>query len=248
MIRPFAQFYDVIYGDKDYNYDISVYGKLVGDSDWRSQTILEIGTGTGNQALILAPLVNHIFCCETDADFLAIFKNKIAAGLLRNVTVLEGPIELAQELKCDTSVAFFHVINYVGPKDLGRFLNGLARRMKPGAPFVADLWQAEAVYLSPPKSETRRKVIHGSEVEIEIIPVFNSDNSTVTLQYKIELIHMGKVVRFEESLNLYLWTREELAWHFSRSGFVDLQFWDYRHYPQPATEDSWKMWLRCYRS
>jgi len=248
MVRQFVKYYDLIYDDKDYTYDVEVFKELTKNLDWSDLDILEIGAGTGNQTKLLARDARQVFCCETDPDFIDVFRNKLAASPLKNVALWAQPIEQAPERKFGAAVAFFHVINYIRSDALASFLAGLARRMRPGAPFVADLWQGEAVFLSPPKPERRMKKVDSYEIDINIDPHFDRLNASVRLDYAITLAGDGQIERFTESLELQLWMREQLGRHFRDAGFSDLEFWDYRAFPRAADAESWRMWLRCYRS
>jgi SAM-dependent methyltransferase len=248
MINPFVASYDLLYADKDYRQDIQAFTSLTPNLDYKTSSLLEIGAGTGNQSCLLAPLFKAVTCCETNADFGMLLKKKLESQALRNVDVLETPIELVPAKPYDAAVAFFHVINYMDEIQLTAFLSGLAKNLKPGAPFVADLWHEEAVCLSPPRAETRQKCIDGRDITVEINPTFNKETKRVSLDYHVEITDSKDTLKFHERLNLHLWLKSELETRFHEAGFMELQFWDYRTFPQPLAPESWRMWMRCFRS
>ena len=231
MPRPFARHYDAIYADKDYGADVAAFESLAGAGAGRK--LLEIGAGTGNHTLRLAARAGRLVSIEVDADFGEILERKVAGA----ATVFLGPLQRLEESDFDAAAAFFHVLNYIRGDELPSFLDALAARLKPGAPFVTDLWNAAAVATDPPRAVIRRK----PRVVQEIFPVV--DGRRVTLRYKVTVD--GEA--FEEQLVLHMWPMEELEAMLKKAGFRDVVFRDYRDCGAAATQGSWKLWLRAVR-
>jgi SAM-dependent methyltransferase len=247
MPRPFAQHYDDIYADKNYQRDIEVFEQLAGAAPLANKHVLELGAGTGNHSFRLAPKVSRLVSIEIDTDFAAILRAKLAGAAMPNIAFFDDPVEKLSEMGFDAAVAFFHVLNYIGPQQLTMFLNGLAARLKPGACFVGDLWNGAAALLDPPRAETRQKNFADKSVTQEIRPTLDRARHTVTLDYEIEIAAGGRSERFSERILLYLWQREEWVSAFARAGFSQVNFWDYQLFPQPAGPQSWRLWLRAIR-
>ncbi|MBY0428468.1 MAG: rRNA adenine N-6-methyltransferase family protein, partial [Alphaproteobacteria bacterium] len=74
-MRPFVQYYDAIYSDKNYRADTDILRGLVTSSVRPS--ILEIGSGTGNQTLLLQEWAD-VTAVETDTDFAQCLRKKCA--------------------------------------------------------------------------------------------------------------------------------------------------------------------------
>ena len=247
MPRPFVQNYDVIYADKNYDQDIEVFESLVDAAPLIEKRVIEIGGGTGNHTVRLARKVGGLVSIETDADFAAILRQKLADRNLRNVTFFECPVENLAARGFDAAAAFFHVLNYLGPRQLTLFLDGLADRMKPEACFVADLWNGAVALLDPPRDEIRRKTVGNKEITQKIHPSLDAIRHTVTLNYEIAIVGGGEIEKFNERIDLYLWQGEELTAAFGQAGFSRVTFWDYGQFPQPAGPQSWRLWLRAFR-
>lgn len=239
MTRPFVAHYDEIYVDKDYGKDIRDFLAMSGAGS--ASRVLEIGAGTGNQTLRLAAVTSSVTAVEIDADFATAAKRKLAS--VPNVEVHRGPLESLVGSDFDAAAAFFHVLNYVA--DLPAFAAAVAARLRPGAPFVADVWNVEAVALDPPRAETRVKPIPGGEVRQTIEPTLDLPNQRVRLHYDVTLVRGGDETRFTEDLDLLLWTRRDLEDAFTARGFRSVEFWDYRKFPAPARDTSWRLWLRA---
>jgi SAM-dependent methyltransferase len=227
MPRPFVEHYDAVYADKDYDADIAAFESLAGPLAGRK--VLEIGAGSGNHSLRLAARAARLVSVEIDPDFGEVLQRKGIACFI-------GPLQELPERQFDAAAAFFDVLNYVD--QMPAFLAALAERLKPGAPFVTDLWNAAAVAADPPRAEHRRKP---GGVEQKIRPEVHGRN--VTLHYRVRV---GEE-RFTERLALHLWFQEELRTMLEQAGFADIAYWDYRRYPAAAGAGSWKLWLRATR-
>jgi len=245
--RPFARRYDAIYADKDFGQDVTVFESLAGTAALAGKTVLEIGAGTGNHTLRLAQKVGKLVSVEIDADFAAVLRAKLAVCAPENLRFFDRPVESLSETGFDAAVAFFHVVNYVGPDSAASFLAALAARLKPGAHFVADLWNGSAALLDPPREEVRRKTAGTTQIVQHIRPRMDAARRTVTLNYEIALDEEDGREQFTECIELYLWLREELASALQQAGFSDVTFWDYRLFPASARPDSWRLWLRAVR-
>jgi SAM-dependent methyltransferase len=245
MARQFVQFYDDIYADKDYAKDIRDFQALSELERIERPRILEIGAGTGNQTVRLAGLVRELVSVEIDPDFAEMLATKVEAAALGNVAIATCPLDQVRAGDFDAAAAFFHVLNYVG--DLGAFAAALASRLRPGAWFVADLWNRDAVYRDPPRAETRIKTARRGPVTQTIEPTVDRARHRVRLHYDIAVDLGGETVRFTEDLDLFVWSRSEVERAFADAGFDSMSFWDYRSYPAAARDDSWGLWLRARR-
>src|SRR5262249_54272525 len=91
MPRPFARHYDAIYADKDYGRDLAALEALLEGRALRNGRLLELGAGTGNHTLRLAPRVGELASVEIDRDFAEVLSTKVAAAGARNVRVYSCP-------------------------------------------------------------------------------------------------------------------------------------------------------------
>lgn len=248
MARPFARDYDVIYADKDYDKDIEVFQALTGMPSLAGTKVLEIGAGTGNHTVRLAPEVGELVSVEIDSDFVEVLRGKIAAGGAKNTLVFDRPVEYLPESEFDAAAAFFHVLNYISPDRLESFFGALAKRLRSGARFVADAWNGSAVMLDPPRDEIRRKTAGTTQVVQRIRPRIDVTRRRVTLDYEIDLEREGRTTKIVERIELYLWLPEDLKSMLQRAGFSDVAFWDYRLFPGRARPDSLRLWLCAVRN
>ena len=247
MVRPFARHYDAIYSDKDYDADIDVLLTLCSDKNLSRGRVLEIGAGTGSHTVRLAPRVKELVSVEIDLDFAVLARQKLAKGTSANVQFSSNPVAELAEGEFDGAAAFFHVLNYVPRNARLSFLKALGARLVPGAWFVTDMWNGDAVLRDPPRCETRNKEVGTTTVRQKISPALNAATSAVTLSYEIEVCQSGHTESFAEELKLCIWPLSEIKELLMAAGFTDIQFWDWRRFPAPATSDSWRVWMRAIR-
>jgi predicted O-methyltransferase YrrM len=243
MPRPFAEHYDLIYCDKDYASDAALVAGFWNRPDMDRMRMLEIGAGTGNHSMLLAPRVRELVSVEIDADLASVARRKLAESGLGNIRLVEQPLAALPPEPFDHACALFHVLNYVFPAAMPEFLGALAARMKPGSRFVADLWNGEAALADPPRRESRTKSCGTAQIRQHILPELDAAERRVTLNYDIEISGPKLSARFQERLALHLWTLPVLQDHFTRAGFGDIAFYDYVRFPARASKQSWRVWM-----
>ena len=99
-----------------------------------SDTVLELGCGTGTTALALAPSVSHILATDVSDAMLAKGRDKAQTAGATNVDFLQSDTRDAPEGPFDVVLAFnlLHLI-----KDMDRALADIAKRTKPGGLFIS---------------------------------------------------------------------------------------------------------------
>jgi SAM-dependent methyltransferase len=247
VVRPFARHYDSIYADKDYDSDIGVLSALCGSKQLSTSRVLEIGAGTASHTVLLASRAKELVSVEIDLDFATLARQKVEAAAHTNVKLSNRPLGQLADGGFDGAAAFFHVLNYIAPDDRLVFLKALSARLVPGAWFVTDMWNGDVVMREPPRRETRDKTFGTTTIRQKIVPTIDARARTVTLGYEIDVRQGGTNERFAEELKLYIWPMSDLEKMLVEAGFTDVQFWDWRRFPAPATDDSWRVWMRAIR-
>jgi ubiquinone/menaquinone biosynthesis C-methylase UbiE len=101
-----------------------------------SDTVLEIGCGTGTTALRIAPAVARLVATDISSEMIAIAREKVAASGQANIELHAAPADLApgQDGTYDAVLAF-NVLHLVA--DRPALLAHVRRVMKPGGLFVS---------------------------------------------------------------------------------------------------------------
>jgi predicted O-methyltransferase YrrM len=224
-----------------------VLSMLCGDKDLFESRVLEIGAGTGSHTVRLASRVKELVSVEIDPDFAKLARQKVKAASNANVSFSFSPLEQLASGSFDGAAAFFHILNYIPQANRLLFLEALSARLRPGAWFVTDLWNGDAVMRDPPRRETRNKTHGAMAIQQAITPALDVSSNTVTLAYQIDIRNGDGIESFAEELKLYIWPLSDLEGMLGEAGFSDVQFWDYRRFPDVATSDSWRVWMRAIR-
>jgi protein-L-isoaspartate(D-aspartate) O-methyltransferase len=95
-----------------------------------NHTVLEIGTGCGYQAAVLAPLASHVYTIEIVPELARAAAGRLASLGYRNVTVKEGDGYRGWPEKAP----FDRIILTAAPRELPR---ALVDQLKPGGRLVA---------------------------------------------------------------------------------------------------------------
>jgi SAM-dependent methyltransferase len=226
MPRPFAEHYDLIYCDKDYAADAAIICRFWDRPGMDQIRMLEVGAGTGNHTMLLAPKVKELVSVEIDLDLVEIARCKIAESGLANVRLVQEPLATLPPEPFDHACALFHVLNYIFPEVMPDFARDLAARMKPGSRFVADLWNGDAALADPPRAEIRNKSLGKMRIRQDIRPELYPAERQVVLNYTIGISGPEISEQFLERLELHLWALPVLEDLFKRAGFGRITFYE----------------------
>lgn len=99
-----------------------------------SDTVLELGCGTGTTAIALAPSVSHIIATDVSDAMLAKGRDKARDRGVGNVDFVQADSADAPQGPFDAVLAFnlLHLI-----EDMDDALAGIAKRIKPGGVFIS---------------------------------------------------------------------------------------------------------------
>jgi SAM-dependent methyltransferase len=206
--------------------------------------LLELGAGTGNHTVRLAPMVRELTSLEIDTEFAQLARRKVAP--IANAKVVASDLQTLDAKPFDGAVAFFNVLNYIDGEHIEGVLSALSARLRPGGWLLTDLWNCKVVLADPPRPEVRKKSVLDLELTQTIRPVLDPASRCVTLNYEIDV--QGRVARrFTERITMHLHALDELQSSLERTGFTDVHIYDRRHFPSYATDKSWQVWLTASR-
>jgi ubiquinone/menaquinone biosynthesis C-methylase UbiE len=162
--REYADLYDLLYSDKDYEAECNLVEEVFRRyGTGRVHTILDLGCGTGNHAVVLAQRGYQVTGVDRSPEMLARAREKVSLDpLCRSTnppTFYQGDVrqlELGQQF--DAVLMMFAVLGYqLTNDDVSAALRTVRRHLKPEGLFVCDVWYGPAVIAMRPSE--RAKVI-----------------------------------------------------------------------------------------
>lgn len=154
----YANYYDLIYKDKDYEKEVDFLEEIFGTN--KPRNILEVGCGTGNYTRILLERGYDVVGMDVSQDMLKIARSKCKCKLIN------GDVRyFSLNEKFDACIAMFTVMGYIlEDSDIIKALKNVYRHLKIGGIFVFDVWNGLAVMRFLP--EQRIKKVENDEIKI----------------------------------------------------------------------------------
>lgn len=181
--QAYSEYYDLLYQDKNYDAEVQYVHALIQKHTSKTGSILEIGSGTGKHAKLLAKHGYTVTGVERSADMVQIANQQKT----ENVTFLVGDLnETNLDEQFDVSISLFHVVSYMTDNDtLLATFRKVAGYLKPGGVFIFDVWYSPAVNHQVP--ETRIKRLKNDRVSVTRLaePVIHYRENIVDVNYEV---------------------------------------------------------------
>lgn len=181
VFDAYSRYYDLLYRDKDYPAEVEYICDLLSHHGVSGLDILELGSGTGKHARLLAGCGYRVTGIELSAEMVA------QAVVTEGVSCLQGDICTVQlGRKFDAVLSLFHVISYqVSNLALHSVFARAAEHLERGGLFVFDVWYSPAVLAQRP--EVRAKRMADETVEITRIaePTMFPNENRVDVKYTV---------------------------------------------------------------
>lgn len=219
----YANAYDELYSDKDYDAECALITKVIGDSDNDVRSILDIGCGTGGHLVPLAQQGYHLTGIDPSSSMLELARGKLVGSKI------DGSADLinttAAEFSCskkhDFAIMMFAVIGYhTSNADIIACLKNIRRNLRPGASLVFDFWYGPAVLHDEPSD--RVKVIDARDEKIIRITNTHMDSLSHTADVTFETIRIsGNIVVSgeKETHKMRYFFPQEIAMFLDIAGF-----------------------------
>ncbi|MFZ9695878.1 MAG: class I SAM-dependent DNA methyltransferase, partial [Chitinophagaceae bacterium] len=155
VFGSYAQYYDLLYQDKDYQKESQFIIQILKQYSPEAQKILELGCGTGRHAEYLLQEGYQVTGVERSPEMLSICRQRheqLSVDQQCNMKIIEGDLRtLELNQKFDVVLALFHVISYqTTNNDLQSAFATVCKHLKPGGVFLFDVWYGPAVLSNRP--------------------------------------------------------------------------------------------------
>ena len=197
IFEKYSDYYDLIYGDKDYESEAEYVHNIIKKYGPNFKNILEFGSGTGKHAQILTKFGYKIHGVELSQKMVS--GTKIVPGF----TCQQGNIENIKLNKSfDIVLSLFHVLSYqITNKQLKDVFSNAAAHLKKNGLFIFDFWFSPAIYTNKPS--VRIKKVKNKNIEITRIakPIILPKENRVDVNYEISVTNLTtkKIEIFNET-------------------------------------------------
>lgn len=241
--EQYANSYDDLYRDKDYEKECDYLEALFKKFDYKPMRILDLGCGTGGHALILAKRGYKVTGVDKSEQMLVLARNKATdAGL--DVEFIQGDIsKLGLNRKFDAVISMFAVMGYQTTNNALAAACRLAHEsLVPDGLFIFDCWYGPAVLSDRPTP--RIKEIKLSEME-KIIrftePCVDLMKHTVEVNFKVWNISCNTICETDETHNMRFLFPQEIRYFLEVAGFNNVHIWPFLGLDRDLTENDWNM-------
>jgi SAM-dependent methyltransferase len=190
IFNNYARYYDLLYQDKDYTGETEFIHQLIQTHTTDTKTILELGCGTGNHAILLAKAGYHVHGIDLSAEMLKYASercDRLSPELAARLQFSQGDIrQVRLDRKFDVVLSLFHVISYqTTNEDLLAAFETAKIHLKPGGIFLFDVWYGPAVLSDPPTVRIKRLEDRSIQVTRIAEPTIYPNENLVDVNYQI---------------------------------------------------------------
>ncbi|WOD40836.1 class I SAM-dependent methyltransferase [Nodosilinea sp. E11] len=254
VFNAYAQYYDLLYQDKDYAQEAAFIHQLLKTHAPAAQHLLELGSGTGRHAEYLAERGYQVTGVERSEEMLARCGDRQAAQsqeLAQRLKFLQGDlrqVRLGQTF--DGVLSLFHVISYqTSNADLAAAFATVAQHLKPGGMFIFDVWYGPAVLYDQPQVRVKRLQNENLAITRIAEPVLHPNENIVDVNYHILLQPTGTDTcqELRELHRMRYLFKPELELLLGQSGMSLVTYSEWMS-DRPASLDTWGVYFVAVKS
>lgn len=185
VFNHYARYFDLLYRDRNYAAEANYIDQLIQSYKPSSQSILELGCGTGLHAALWAKKQYLVHGVDQS-------KQMIKKALIRNanssrLSFVQADVrDYRTDKKYDAIISIFHVVSYqTTNKDLLSTFETAQTHLKPGGIFIFDCWYGPAVLTDPPVVRVKRMEDNMTSVVRLAEPIAYPNQNCVDVNYTV---------------------------------------------------------------
>jgi len=226
----YARYYDLLYRDKDYVGEAQFIHRLIQTHAPYAQTILELGCGTGNHALLLAKEGYQIQGVDFSQEMLQkadSHLSKLPSDLASRLKFSHGDIrQVRLNQTFDVVLSLFHVISYqTTNEDLLAAFATVKEHLKPGGIFIFDVWYGPTVLAERPTVRVKR--LEDEDIQVTRIgePVMYPNENLVDVNYQVFIRDKisSSVEELQETHRMRYMFKPEIEFLCSANQFLSIE-------------------------
>lgn len=244
VFGDYAGYYDLLYKDKDYASEVEYVAGLTQKFHPSAASILELGSGTGIHASLLAEMGFEVQGIERSSEMLArshVLSNSKSADRVK-LTFSQGDIrEIRLGKFFDAVIALFHVISYQSTNDDVTAAFETARyHLNTGGIFIFDVWYGPAVLKERPAVRVKRMANDKIEVTRLAEPIIHPNENRVDVHYNVFVRNLATrtVSELKETHPMRYFFKPEIELVANQTGFRCLHAEEWLS-GKPAGDGTW---------
>jgi SAM-dependent methyltransferase len=226
VFADYARYYDLLYRDKNYAAEAEYVASLIRKFHPSARTILELGSGTGIHASLLAEKGFTVHGIERSSEMHArsqALAEKRAAGD-DCLTFITGDIrDIRLNKRFDAVIALFHVISYQTTNDdVTAAFETAKYHLNSGGVFIFDVWYGPAVLTERPAVRIKRMVDDQTKITRLAEPVLHPNENRVDVHYHVfvrKLSPPQAVAELKETHTMRYFFKPEIERIAAHAGF-----------------------------
>lgn len=213
----YSQYYDLLYSDKNYEAEVGYIDTLLKKYHIFSGSILELGSGTGKHANLLAEKKYSITGIERSQEMInRAAHNSSCSFLCGDITL----VRLGKEF--DAVISMFHVVSYItSDNDLENLFKNTYSHLRTGGLFVFDVWYSPSVLFNRPEVRVKKMSDHLIEITRIAEPNVIDNENLVEVNYTIfsKNKNTGSITSFTECHPMRHFSTPEISLLAKSHGF-----------------------------
>ncbi len=241
--KYYAQFYDMLYKDKDYESESNYIISLIKKYNPEAKSILDLGCGTGRHAELFSNKGFIVLGVDQSKYML----NEAMNRKNNNLDFIEGDIRfLKLDKKFDIVTALFHVLSYqITNKDVESLIRTAYNHLNKNGLFIFDFWYGPAVIIQKP--EVRIKELENDNVKFIRVakPMIDFSRNVVEVCYKIFVVDKKNktFLEHEEIHPMRFFFDPELELFIENIGFKLESKFSWLKFEKPSENDWSVVWV-----
>lgn len=244
VFGAYADCYDLIYREKDYSAEADKVQVALHKQGILQGSILELGCGTGQHAMLLADKGFSIHGVDLSDDMLDRAKARLAQhpDMDGQIEFSQGDVRTVKLGHCfDAVTSLFHVVCYQTTEQaLAETFLTAADHLEKGGVFLFDLWYGPAVRRSPPELRVKRAADESLSVVRIAEPEHLERLNIVKVHYQVFSKYSvdQNWSMFEETHTVRYLFDKEIRFSLDATGFDVIGIFDWAT-DQLANDQSW---------
>jgi SAM-dependent methyltransferase len=226
IFDEYARYYNLLYLDKDYQAETDYVAGLIQRFNPKAHSILELGSGTGIHAALLAEKGFTVHGIERSTEMIAqsmaLTQKNMSSGHDR-LAFSQGDIRhIRLNRQFDAVISLFHVISYQTTNDDASAVFQMARKhLNPGGIFIFDVWYGPAVLTDRPSVRIKRMADDEIEVTRLAEPVMHPNENIVEVNYHVFVrdLRLDQVKELSETHAMRYFFKPEIELLSNQTGF-----------------------------